>query len=126
MRSKHINVGPDSAREKVVLEVLVDDTNAVSAEFSASEVEDLMEKIAFARAALKEGVVPDLDPMAKMRFTVIDPAWRSSTDFSAPDTNAKGVLLALRHTGYGWLSFLLPHKEAKALGQWLIESVKDN
>lgn len=125
MRSRHINVGPDSAREKVVLNVLVDDSNAVSAEFSASETEDLMEKIAFARAALKEEVISELDPMAKMKFTVMDPAWRTSADIAARDTEAEGILLALRHTGFGWLSFFLPYKEAGALGRWLVENTRE-
>ncbi len=122
MRSEHISVGPDSAKHKVVLNVFIDHSNAVTAELSAPEAEDLMEKIAFARAALKEEVAPELDPNARMKFTIADPAWRTGTDIVPHDVEGDGVLLALRHTGYGWLSFLLPHKEARALGRWLFEN----
>jgi hypothetical protein len=125
MRSKHINVGPDGSRERVVLKVCINDTNAVTAEFSAPQVEDFMEKIAFARAALKEEVVADLVPTARMKLTEIDPVWRASAETAEFDAEIDGILLALRHTGYGWLSFILPHKEARALGQWLVENAPE-
>jgi hypothetical protein len=35
-----------------------------------------------------------------------------------------GILLNVRHRGYGWLGFLLPYKEAQGLGTWLVEHAR--
>ena len=46
---------------------------------------------------------------------VVDPRWRTE-----PYYTLKGVMLALRHPGHGWVSFLLPPAEALALGKSLM------
>src|SRR3546814_10053464 len=63
-----------------------------------------------AREALKEEVDRDLDPREKLAFPVVDPAWRTSTDIMAKVSGVAGISLALRHSGYGWLCFLLPDR----------------
>ena len=128
MLSKHITIGPDSSREKVVVNmVVVGGVDAVSARLKAAEAEDLISKLGHARASLREPVVPDIDPHATLDFTVIDPAWRTSTDaMSGGGGDVEGVSLALRHSGFGWLAFRLPHAEARALGQWLIDNAKED
>lgn len=118
MLSRHITIGPDSRRETVVLNVIAVSGDAVSARLKPEEAEDLITKLGHARASLKEEVDYDLDPLAKLDFTVIDPVWRTSTDRRS---GAAGVTLALRHSGYGWLCFVLPHAEARALGRWLLD-----
>jgi hypothetical protein len=50
---------------------------------------------------------------------VVDPAWR--TDLPVHPT-LNGITLRLRHPGFGWLTFLLPWHEAKALGEWLVKN----
>ena len=125
MFSKLIRVGPDSNRDAVVLNLLINGgTNAVSARLPAAEAEDLIARLGAARAALKQPVEPDFAPCANPELTVVDPAWRASSDNVAPASNVDGVSLAIRHSGYGWLCFVLPHDEAKALGHWLIENAR--
>lgn len=118
MLTRRITIGPDSRRERVVLNMIAMGGDAVSAKLKAQEAEDLLAKLAHARAALKEEVDRDLSPRARLDLTVVDPIWRTSTDCLA---ETPGVALALRHSGYGWLCFVLPHAEARALGRWLLD-----
>jgi hypothetical protein len=125
--SKHITIGPDSDREKVVLNMVVmGGGDAVSARLKAAEAEALINRLGQARASLKEQVIPDLAPGAELDFTVVDPAWRTSTGATNASTGVEGLSLALRHSGYGWLAFLLPHAEARALGQWLLDNARQD
>ena len=63
MFSKHIKIGPDSTRDAVVLNLLINGgTNAVSARLPAAAADDLIAKLGSARAALKQPVEADLDP----------------------------------------------------------------
>jgi hypothetical protein len=121
--SKHIRIGPDSTRDAVVMNLLINGgTNAVSARLPATEADALIAGLGSARAALNQPVEPDLDSCARPELAVVDPAWRASADNVAPASDVEGVSLAIRHSGYGWLWFVLPHEEARALGQWLIEN----
>ena len=52
---------------------------------------------------------------------IIDPAWRT---WSLYHPAVAGPALALRHPGFGWLSFVIPHQEALSLGQWLVEHIQ--
>ena len=121
MFSKHIKIGPDSTRDAVVLNLLINGgTNAVSARLPAAAADDLIAKLGSARAALKQPV--EADPYTSPELAVVDPPWRTSTDNMAATSEVAGVSLAIRHSGYGWLCFVLPHEEARALGHWLIEN----
>jgi hypothetical protein len=121
--SKHIRIGPDSTRDAVVMNLLINGgMDAVSARLPATEADALIARLGRARAALNQPVEPDPDPCANPDLTVVDPAWRTSAGNVAPASDVEGVSLAIRHSGYGWLCFVLPHDEAKALGQWLIEN----
>lgn len=125
MLSKHITIGPDSARQEVVVNmILMGGVNAVSARLKPAEAEDLIRKLGHARASLRESVVPDIDPNAGSDFTVVDPAWRTSA--GATNGASEGIRLVLRHAGYGWLAFLLPHGEARRLGQWLVDNARED
>lgn len=126
MLSRHITIGPDSNRETVVLNVIAVGGDAVSARLKPEEAEDLITKLGHARASLKEEVDYDPDPRAMLDFTVVDPVWRTSTDRMAEASGVAGVALALRHSGYGWLCFVLPHAEARALGRWLLDHAEDD
>lgn len=127
MFSKHIRIGPDSNRDAVVLNLLINGgTNAVSARLPAAEADDLIAKLGWARAALNQPVKLDLEPSRVPDLTVVDPAWRTSSDNMAPASDVEGVSLAIRHSAYGWLCFVLPHEEARALGHWLIENARQS
>ena len=121
MLSRHIIIGPDSRRERVVLNVIAVGGDAVSARLKPREADDLITKLAHARASLTEEVEPEPDARAPFGFAVVDPAWRATTLRDGGPPDAAGVSLALRHSGYGWLCFVLPPEEAQALGRWLLD-----
>jgi hypothetical protein len=104
--------------------MIVDGADVVSAKLVPSQAEALIEQLGFARASLSEQVSSDLSPRETLSFATVDPAWRTSTDVMVDGSAVDGISLALRHSGYGWLCFLLPHEEARALGQWLVENAK--
>lgn len=121
MLSRHITIGPDSRRERVVLNVIAVSGDAVSARLKPREADDLITKLAHARASLKEEVEHEPDARARFDFAIVDPAWRATTARVGGPPDAAGVSLALRHCGYGWLCFVLPPEEAQALGRWLLD-----
>jgi hypothetical protein len=87
-----------------------------------SKVDELMEKIGLARAAMRDRFVSDSGPLTVLEFTVSNPAWRASADIGLPGGEGDRIVLGLRHTQYGWLSFVLANDDARALGQWLVEA----
>lgn len=82
---------------------------------NAEEADRLILAIAQARSELSQAVSADFPQSAKVPAQ-IDPRWYTN---QAPHPSLPGVLLRLRHSGLGWLAFLLPPHEARALGQWL-------
>lgn len=123
MFSKLIRIGLDSTRDAVILNLVINGgANAVSARLPAAEADDLIIKLGSTRAALKQPVEADLDPGCCPALTDVDPAWRTSSANMASASDVDGVSLAIRHSGYGWLCFVLPREEAKALGHCLIEN----
>lgn len=126
MLSRHITIGPDSEREKVVLNLVVCGGDAVSARLKPEEAEDLIVKLGHARASLNKPVRYEPGPGTRLDLTVVDPVWRTSTDPRVGPPGVTGVTLALRHSGYGWLSFLLPYEEARALGRWLLDHAESD
>jgi hypothetical protein len=74
------------------------------------------------RAIMSQPVPAEPPNVAGAREAVIvDPAWRTNT---AVHPSLDGILLRLRHLGFGWVTFLLPHHEALGLGQWLADHSK--
>lgn len=55
-------------------------------------------------------------------IVAINPTWRTHLNIHP---GLSGVLLNLRHIGHGWLSYLLPHHEAKGLGEWLVQATAE-
>ena len=80
----------------------------------AATFETIIHELAGARAQMAEPVTPDLEQGMRLE-AIADPRWR--TEAYHP---AGGSMLALRHPGHGWMSFLLPPKEARALGSALM------
>jgi hypothetical protein len=104
-------------RNHVVLQLDQDGTAIGHILFDAPTVEKHIQDVAEHRAALTEQVVPDLDPGSRLK-AVFDPAWRISNQ-----KTQHGRILALRHPGIGWLSFVLPDKEAAAMAEWLLKDL---
>jgi hypothetical protein len=87
-------------------------------ELGAVELDALIRTLGDLRAQMINVVPMELLPGTQMMM-IIDPKWRTER---SPHPAVKGVLLMLRHIGFGWLSFLLPYHEARSLGRWLNEN----
>ena len=110
-----------SAPNGVIIEKLSDAVAEIrlpegKASLDALGVEQLMAKLAEIRSQLRPEVRAEL--LGETTVAQIDPAWRT---FPVLHPGIGGLTLNLRHSGYGWLSFVLPLWEARNLGQWLID-----
>ena len=104
----------------VRVELLAEGEPVGQVELNAAGVDTLIAMLGSARASMKEQVAaePNLPP-ATSEVVVIDPAWRTAWP---PHPSLQGLMLRLRHPHFGWVSFLLPHREAAVLAQWLLEN----
>lgn len=83
---------------------------------SASQLDELIFVLGAARARMAEQLPKEpLTAALTREAVVIDPVWR--TNFP-PHRSLDGLLLRMRLSGLGWLTFLLPHHECIALGEW--------
>jgi hypothetical protein len=115
-----VGFGLADDRSHVVVKLLNDDTVARQSTLNASELDKVIASLREFRAALTEQVRPEPNQDAGSReVLVVDPAW--STERS-PHSDIGGVVMRLRHIGLGWVSFLLPRSEGRALGKWLTDS----
>jgi hypothetical protein len=102
---------------------LLDDGKVVGeSTLNASEMDAVIAGMGEFRAAMKEAVRSEPDQNGGAReYIAVDPAWRTN---QSPHSEADGIVLRLRHLGFGWLSFLLPRHEGRALGRWLTKNCK--
>jgi len=116
-------------RQLITLEMRMDGKPLGHMFLSASDAEDYIHYFSRHRAELADEVSNDLDPGARLDG-IVNPAWRITSEALLSDgttttpTEDYGLTLILRHPGMGWLSFLLPHKEAAALGKCLVDHAK--
>lgn len=122
MSGGRITVAPNDARDRMILSLVIDGGAPISAVLVPSKVDELVEKIGFARAAMNDHLVSESGPLAILEFTVANPAWRASANLSLAGDEADSIALGFQHSHYGWLSFVLPDGEARALGQWLVQA----
>ncbi|MDP3852546.1 hypothetical protein [Phenylobacterium sp.] len=106
-------VGADAAAEHVVLQLNRDGETLGDVALSAADAEAHIEAVALYRAQLKTPVAAAIDPMGRIEATN-NPVW---TTLSTPH----GPVLSLRHPGLGWVSFVFPASESRALGKALID-----
>ena len=89
---------------------------------SAPILDRLIRDLARHRAELIDQVPLEIAPGTQLE-TVINPVWQTR-QLEARDQQGNKIDeptgLALRHPGLGWLSFLLPPSESKAVGEWLL------
>jgi hypothetical protein len=119
--------GPKSVAVQNLTLTLADDKSHVilkllndgEATLKASDLDAVIAGLGKFRAALPEPVSPEPDYSSSPEFAVVDPAWRT---LHSPHADADGIIMRLRHIGLGWVSFLLPRHEGRALGKWLTES----
>src|SRR5262249_22512294 len=96
------------------LKIIRDGNSIAQVSLQANELEKLLAHLAEMRAAMpiQIGLEPPTGP-GTQELVVVDPAWR--TNFSV-HSDLDGILMRLRHLGFGWLTFLLPHQEARFAG----------
>ena len=117
MARMELKVTADAARENVVLELWMDGRPLGHIKFDGATAEKHMQDVARFRATLADVVTPDLDPGALLDAE-FDPKWR------VPSFRIEqGRILALRHPGLGWLSFVFPDIEAACLSKWLTKDL---
>ena len=107
-----LNTSLDSSREHVVIELSMDGKPLGYVELDGASVEKHIHDLAQHRANLIDPVTPTLETGSRLE-AIVDPRWR------VPKPIEQGRVLALRHPGVGWLSFVFPDKEARAIAEWL-------
>ena len=90
-------------------------TNQIT--IQADELSLMIAKLAEARAVMSAPISRE-PPQNCRELAAIDPIWRTNPPLH-PDVD--GVLLRLRHPGFGWLTFILPQHEAAGMGKWLCD-----
>jgi hypothetical protein len=69
------------------------------------------------RAGLKDEVTPELDPNSRLA-AIVNPGWK------IPGYKLQeGRILALRHPGLGWVSFVIPEDQAERIADWLTKDL---
>jgi hypothetical protein len=92
-------------------------TNQVT--IRAAELDVIISKLGETRAVMSEPVSARPPQETGTReLVVIDPMWHTDPPLHE---GLGGIILRLRHRGFGWLTFILPHHEARSLGRWLCD-----
>lgn len=122
--TEHFRVTLSEDRNAVSVALLSDMENPVGVSATANELDALISGLGEKRWMLRE-YVPDNHAHAiasgsmRRELMVVNPGWRTELPIH-PALN--GITLRLRHPGFGWLTFLLPWREARALGEWLVKN----
>ena len=97
-------------KETATIELWDDKKPYAHINLSAPELEGCIHRLGEVRALMAEQPPESLDTGARLS-TINDPRWQGADDPPG--------CLALRHPGFGWLSFCFPPKEAAAISAWL-------
>ncbi len=95
----------------VTLEMHINGEGLAHMILDAGGLERIIHMLAGVRAGMTEAVAAQLEPNAVLPVTE-HPIWVAAK--AQPKGNA--VALAVRHPGFGWVSFLETSSEARALG----------
>ena len=88
-----------------------------SMQLTSAQVDVLILRLGYFRSHMAEQVPRKLAE-ATLTSGVNDPLGIMER---TPHPSIGGVHLALRHGGFGWMSFFIPDDKAQAMGQWLVE-----
>jgi putative transcriptional regulator len=117
MARMEMRAGVDGSRQHTAVEMWMDGKPLGHVYLDAATLEGHIHALARHRANMAEEVSQELDPGSRLEAH-IDPIWRIPAKHPQ-----QGIVLALRHPGFGWLSFVFPHKEARALAEGLTKSL---
>lgn len=141
---------PSNDGRTVTIEMIMDGQALGHIILPPDQLDRFIAALAANRASCTPGVAEEFNP-ATLSNAVVDPSWITSAvnlDPSASSTSPEGatqetvpapegsgsqeqagqplpeagVMLAVRHPGLSWVTFILPSHEATAMGRGLIEA----
>jgi hypothetical protein len=107
--------------EKISNETVRLRVGAEEVSLDAEGLDSLLRRLAHVRADVRPEVPADLVNGKSSVLAQVDPAWRT---YPSLHPGTPEVALNFRHSGYGWLGFLLPGGGALNLGRWLVDYVE--
>ena len=105
----------------VCVELLKSGKPADMVRFDAVDLDELIAMLGVSRAVMKEPMAAEPISYRCVRGCP-DLPWRIDLP---PHPSLQGLMLRLRHGYFGWLTFLLPHREAAALADWIVRNARD-
>jgi hypothetical protein len=112
----------DGLKSTATIDLLTNAKPATRIELQASELDAVLAALGEARAIMRDGVpIKTPEQRSARELVILDPAWRAEPQLHP---SLAGIFLRLRHPGFGWLTFLLPHHEAQSLGSWLTKNAQ--
>lgn len=93
--------------------------NDATVNLDAKSLSDLISVLAKLRSEMSPVVPMEIDGQNTLCQT--DPAWRT---FPSLHPDLKGLTLNFRHSGYGWITFVMPDYECRNFGEWLLDNAK--
>jgi len=112
MLDGHLSLTLSQDQKTLRIETMIDGAAVGWIDTDASGLGRLIELLGAQRAAMSDAVAETLDPVPHLQLTA-HPRWWVF------DPSPDGHELALRHPGYGWLSFLLGPESAISLAGYL-------
>jgi hypothetical protein len=76
---------------------------------NGTDVEALIERLSYYRAAMKPAIAEHLSPTHRYQIE-LDPCWHAE-----PHPALDGLVMLFRHSGYGWTGFFIPRDRLDAL-----------
>ena len=122
LATDRVTITLDDAKNTATIHLLTDAKPATQIELQAHELDAVLAVLGEARAVMRAKVPTEPPEVRGAReVMIVDPAWRTNSQLHPA---LAGIILRLRHLGFGWLTFLLPHREAHSLGNWLTRNAQ--
>lgn len=120
LATDRLSVALNDDKSTATIDLLSEGTPSTRIELQPSELDAALAVLGEARAIM-HGQVAVEPPQERgtRELMVLNPAWRTSSELHP---SLSGIILRLRHPGFGWLTFHLPPHEAHALGDWLTKN----
>ncbi|MHB1305319.1 MAG: hypothetical protein ACYCZB_17965 [Acidiphilium sp.] len=107
-------LSPD--RAWIDMRSLVEGREVGSVKLESADVDEFIQRLASLRSEMADPVPVQLEPLPRLSLIACS-AWATVRIKAGPTS---GPVLALRHPGLGWLSFIFPTQEGRKLGQFLV------
>lgn len=117
-RPNRLDVALAQDKASISVQMFVSNESRGSIVIDAAHLDEMLGQLGKLRASMAEAVPREIQPGQPLMMCT-DPIWRTNL---SPHATIRGVLLFLRHVGFGWLPFLLPPNEAVSIGKWLVEN----